>query len=107
MSQPETDNSDAIHREPPSCAELLKALADETRLAIVRVLMDGPRRVFEINATLDIEQSLLSHHLRALRETGIVYSNRDGKAMRYALSPHVTSLDESGINLGCCRLTFR
>ena len=54
-----------------NCATILKVLADETRLAVVRQLMAGPQQVNEINGTLQLEQSLLSHHLRILRDAGI------------------------------------
>jgi len=70
-----------------SCASLLKMLADETRLAVVRQLMEGPKHVGEMNETLGLEQSLLSHHLKILREAGLVTSKRDGKAVLYSLAP--------------------
>lgn len=92
-----------------NCATILKVLADETRLAVVRQLMDGPQQVNEMNATLQLEQSLLSHHLRVLRDAGIVSSQRDGKAVLYRLSDDVMIGMRSGdsINLGCCRLSFK
>jgi len=90
-----------------SCATLLKALADETRLAVVRKLMDGPKHVGEINEQLQVEQTLLSHHLRVLRELGIVEAQRDGKAVLYRLASHVESAAHNkAIDLGCCSLTF-
>jgi len=89
------------------CASILKGLADETRLAVVRRLMDGPKHVGEINATLGVEQSLLSHHLRVLRENGIVEAQRDGKAVLYRLSPRISARRAGQvIDLGCCRLSF-
>ena len=90
-----------------SCADLLKALADETRLAVVRQLMHGPKRVGEINAELQVEQTLLSHHLKVLREMGLVTAQREGKSLIYQLAPHVESAKlRPGINLGCCVLSF-
>lgn len=90
-----------------SCADLLKVLADETRLAIVEQLLDGPKHVGEINAALQVEQSLLSHHLRVLRDAGLVTAERDGKAVLYALS-HAARAARRGkaIDLGCCQLSF-
>lgn len=92
---------------PSSCAHLLKLLADETRLAVMRQLIDGPQQVSQLNATLGLEQSLLSHHLKILREAGLVESQRQGKGVLYSLSPDFrgTSSGES-INLGCCCLSF-
>jgi ArsR family transcriptional regulator len=90
-----------------SCATLLKALADETRLAVVRQLLERPRHVGELNEELQVEQSLLSHHLKVLREMGIVEAQRDGKAVLYRLAPHVESAARGkAIDLGCCRISF-
>ncbi len=90
-----------------SCADLLKVLADETRLAVARELMRGERFAGDLCRSLEIEQSLLSHHLRILREAGIVESERHGKAVLYRLSPAVESKRRGdALDLGCCRLTF-
>lgn len=90
-----------------SCAELLKVLADETRLAVVRQLMCGPKHVGQINHSLQVEKTLLSHHLKVLRASGIVQAQRDGKAMLYRLSPAVESKRRGkGLDLGCCQIVF-
>ena len=67
--------------------------------------MRGPLHVSEMNAALGLEQSLLSHHLRVLRDGGIVEGVRDGKAVLYRLAPGL-KLDGIGIDLGCCKLSF-
>ena len=91
-----------------SCAELLKNLADETRLAVVRQLMSGPKHVGEINAELGLDQSLLSHHLKVLREAGLVESQRDGKGVLYRLARRVEGTgNRRGIDLGCCQISFK
>ncbi len=89
------------------CAGRLKVLADQTRLAVLEQLLDGPKHVGEINAALDIDQSLLSHHLRTLREAALVVGERDGKAVLYSIAPDVeTDRFKRSINLGCCSLVF-
>ncbi|MBW3540050.1 MAG: metalloregulator ArsR/SmtB family transcription factor [Planctomycetes bacterium] len=93
--------------ETLSCAGLLKVLADETRLAVVQQLLDGPKHVGEMNASLGVEQSLLSHHLKVLREAGLVTSRRDGKAVLYSLVPEFEAARRGkAINLGCCLIAF-
>ena len=90
-----------------SCADLLKVLADDTRLAVMQRLLDGPKHVGEINEGLGIEQSLLSHHLKVLRDAGLVMAQRDGKAVLYELAPHVETVRSGkALNLGCCQLSF-
>lgn len=96
-----------VAAEGVSCAEMLKVLADETRLGVVRQLMQGPKHVGQINATLGVEKTLLSHHLKVLREAGIVHAMRDGKAVLYRLAPEVESKRRgAGIDLGCCQIVF-
>lgn len=87
------------------CAERLKLLADPTRLAILQLLRSGPRQVGEINAEIAVEQSLLSHHLRKLREARLVFAERVGKAVRYRLALPLQT-DASSLDLGCCALQF-
>lgn len=90
-----------------NCAERLKVLADETRLAVMRQLLAGPKHVGELNEAIGVEQSLLSHHLRVLREAGLVVAERDGKAVLYQLAPDVAkSTKGDAVNLGCCLLSF-
>jgi len=88
------------------CAEKLKVLADPTRLAIVQALMTRAQFVGQLNEGIRIDQSLLSHHLRVLRDSGLVVSERDGKAVRYSLGPDVKASGKNGIQLGCCVLSF-
>jgi ArsR family transcriptional regulator len=90
-----------------SCASLLKVLADETRLAVLRQLLGRAMHVGEINESLQLEQSLLSHHLKVLREAGLVSAERDGKAVLYSLSPEFRAATKRNtIDLGCCLISF-
>ncbi|GEQ96588.1 transcriptional regulator [Iodidimonas gelatinilytica] len=90
-----------------ACVDRLKLLADPTRLAIVRLLTDGPMIVKDINEHLAMEQNLLSHHLKVLREGGLLESERQGKAVAYRLTKGVHNATEGdAIDLGCCKLSF-
>jgi ArsR family transcriptional regulator len=62
-----------------------RALADENRLQILDLLRGGERCVCELTEALDVGQSLLSHHLRVLKEAGLVTDRRDGRWAYYAL----------------------
>ena len=91
------------------CSLRLKALADPTRLAVMRRLLEGgPGKVGEINETLELDQSLLSHHLKVLREAGLVEGEREGKAVVYRLAQGVEQKRRGveGLDLGCCKLEF-
>jgi ArsR family transcriptional regulator, nickel/cobalt-responsive transcriptional repressor len=89
-----------------ACAEKLKVLSDPTRMQILESLRIGPQHVSALMKNLNIEQSLLSHHLRTLRAAGLVKSQRDGKAMLYRLASSVMVHGGAEIDLGCCRLVF-
>jgi ArsR family transcriptional regulator len=92
---------------PDVCAAKLAVLADPTRLAVMEYLLKRSGTVKEINEGIRIAQNLLSHHLKVLREAGLVVSRREGKAVRYTLARGVeTGSTGTGINLGCCSLTF-
>lgn len=92
---------------PDVCAGLLKVLADETRLAVVQQLLERPRRVGEINESLQLEPSLLSHHLKVLRDAGLVLGEREGKSVVYQLAPAVRSEStDAAVDLGCCSISF-
>lgn len=90
-----------------SCASVLKVLADATRLAVIELLIDGPKHVGEINESLGVEQTLLSHHLKVLRDANLVISERDGKNVLYSLEKSVQGRRKGrAINLGCCLISF-
>jgi len=56
---------------------VLKALSDQNRLKILDVLIQGVSCNCELNDRLGLPPNLLSHHLRVLREAGLVTSRRD------------------------------
>lgn len=63
-----------------------QALSDERRLAIVDLLRGGERCVCELTDALDVGQSLLSFHLRTLKDAGLVTDRREGRWAYYALN---------------------
>jgi len=69
----------------PQVLALLLALADEKRIRIVEILRRGERCVCQIQPALGVSQPLLSHHLRVLREAGLVRDRRQGRWIHYAL----------------------
>lgn len=66
--------------EAVSHARLLKALADPTRLRILSLLSrhEGEVCVFEIVESFTLEQPTISHHLRILRDAGLVDCRKKG-----------------------------
>jgi ArsR family transcriptional regulator len=65
--------------------DVFKALTDETRLRILKLLADGERCVCEIVAALNIVQPKVSFHLRTLKGAGLVRDSKHGKWIHYRL----------------------
>jgi ArsR family transcriptional regulator, arsenate/arsenite/antimonite-responsive transcriptional repressor len=67
---------------------LFAALADPTRLAIVRELAGAPEVcACDFTSCCDVRQPTVSHHLKVLREAGIVETERRGNWIFYRLAP--------------------
>ena len=66
-----------------------RALADETRRMILRLLRDGPLTSGEIADRFDSSWPTVSRHLAVLREAGLVVTERHGQEIRYELNTSV------------------
>jgi len=82
-----------------------KALSDPLRLRILDRLRGGERCVCELTDALDAGQSLLSFHLKTLKDAGLVTDRRDGRWMHYALD--VEALGEIDAFMGSLRRRSR
>ena len=67
----------------PDVDEVLRVLADPTRMRIFRMLRQGEACVCEIAGALGLAENLVSHHLRALRTAGLVHDRRDATDARW------------------------
>jgi len=83
-------------------SNLLKLMADPTRLRIVMHLRQGASAVTDIAQALGMEQSAVSHQLSRLLAGGLVTNRRDGKRIHYRLADHhvkrilVAALEHAG-----------
>lgn len=64
---------------------LCKALSDETRIRILKVLLQRECCVCEVMQALDISQSRASRNLGILEEAGFIKSRRDGLWILYSI----------------------
>lgn len=74
--------------------ELLKVLADPTRLRIVGLLAQRELCVCDLETLLSISQSMTSHHLGVLRRAGLLLQrreDRDARRVYYRLNPETTA----------------
>jgi len=95
---------------PRQCAKVLKALADETRLRLLKSLLVEEKCVTELVRELRCSQPHISHHLRILRNSGLVEGLREGKQVCYRIAPAVqralANRQGRALNFGCCELRF-
>ena len=64
---------------------IFKALSDETRLRIIKLLERGELCVCDITAALDMVQPKVSFHLSTLKEAGLIKDRKQGKWIHYSL----------------------
>ncbi len=67
-------------------AELLKIIAEPNRLKILCALKNDELCVCEIWQDLDIPQNLASHHLKIMRDAGLLDSRKEGLKIIYSLN---------------------
>ena len=73
--------------EAQRLAERFRAFADPTRLTLALALRDGGELcVCDLSWIVERAQNLVSHHLRALRNVGLVDYRREGKMALYSLT---------------------
>lgn len=90
------------------CIAALKALGEETRLRILRLLFKQPLSVNEISLRLNASQYNVSKHLRIMREAGLLELKKQGRERLYSVVPALkaeVSANNNILDLGCC--TFR
>ena len=68
---------------------LFRALADQTRRDILKLLRGGARTSGEIAARFDSSWPTISRHLAVLREAGLVVAERNGQEIHYELNTSV------------------
>ena len=69
--------------------EYLNALAEPNRLAILGFLKDGEKCACEIHPKLKLLQNLSSHHLKVLKDLGLLKSRREGTKILYSRNEEV------------------
>lgn len=68
------------------CINILKAMADSTRLSIIKMLNNGKLCACKIQEHFNFTQPTLSYHMKILINSGLVNGVREGAWMRYTLN---------------------
>lgn len=71
-----------------------KALADANRIEILRLVaaQDGPLCACDVVAQFDLSQPTVSHHLRVLKDAGLISAERKGLWVFYEIDPDATEV---------------
>jgi ArsR family transcriptional regulator, virulence genes transcriptional regulator len=75
-----------LRKHAGEAANLMKALAAESRLLILCTLTEGEMAVYELNDRIDLSQSGLSQQLAILRRDGLVSTRREAQVIFYSLA---------------------
>jgi DNA-binding transcriptional ArsR family regulator len=90
------DASDPL-APPPAMIRLHRALGDETRMRILRLLRDRDLYLTEIATELDLSKPTIKHHLALLRAAGLVTVTEGGNVIYYSLRRD--RLDDASVEL--------
>ena len=77
---------EAMRNHATDAAPLLRALANDKRLMLLCLLVEGEHSVSELNAKVELSQSALSQHLAVLRADGLVCTRREAQTIYYTLA---------------------
>lgn len=87
------------------CISALKALGEETRLRMLRLLFKEQLSVTEISEKLQVSPYNVSKHLRIMREAGLVETEKQAQKRLYTVSAHLKpqiAANKGTLDLGCC-----
>ena len=87
-------------------AEVFKQVSDGTRLRILWILCHCEECVSNISAAMEMSDPAVSHHLKVLRNAGLIVSRRDGKEIYYKLADtlvaeHIHQICEEIFQITC------
>ena len=93
-------------------AAVFKALGDENRIRILKILSGGEKCACKLLEELSISQPTLSHHMKILCDVGMVTGRKDGKWMYYSVCcegvysfqsslKQLLDLEQLSANCGC------
>jgi DNA-binding transcriptional ArsR family regulator len=88
----------------------LKALADESRLQIISVLLKGEISVNRLSEELGLRIYNVSRHLKILETSGLVRKRKEGNLRFYGITDKLKSRlskDKQVLDLGCCQFKFK
>lgn len=90
----------AVELTPAARIDVLRAVADPTRLEILEILSPRVRCNCHLQERLDLAPNLLSYHLKVLREAGLIEGTKRGRWIDYALTADAAFLVDKALPAG-------
>ena len=91
------------------CLNAMRALAEPTRLELIRELIDGPRSVSQLCEALSATPYNASKHLRILKDAGLLSVRKQAQQRIYDLTTDLRqrlARNRNVLDLGCCQFNF-
>lgn len=82
---PDTLDMQDLEPRMNEAAKLMEMLSQPVRLRILCILLEGEQSVLRLADMAGLSQPAMSHHLRKLREAGLVNTRRDAQTIYYSL----------------------
>lgn len=80
-------------------AELFRAFSDTSRVRLLSALVERELNVGALAELIGLSESAVSHHLRGLRQMGLVKTRREGKEVYYRMDDeHIITLFRQGVS---------
>jgi ArsR family transcriptional regulator len=99
MSVPPLPNSSLDEHTAAHVAELFRAFSDTSRVRILFALTTQEMNVNTLAQLVGISESAVSHHMRGLRQMGLVVARRYGKEVYYRIEDdHIIALFGQGVS---------
>ncbi|MBK9040176.1 MAG: winged helix-turn-helix transcriptional regulator [Bdellovibrionales bacterium] len=87
---------------------LFSVIGEQSRLQVLALLLQKPSFVEDIRKKLKVEETLLSKHLKALRDSGLVQVTRHGRRILYEINPSVRKGNSKDyLCLDCCEIKLK
>jgi len=87
--KPKCCNGKKANADLSQTVEFLKIIDEENRLKILCLLRENEKCVCDIWQYLDLAQNLVSHHLKVLKDFGLVSSRQEGLKVIYSIEKKV------------------
>ena len=92
-----------LEKNAHKACDLLRAMANTSRLMILCQLADGEKSVSDLQPLIGLSQSALSQHLGVLRRTHLVRTRRAGQSIFYSLASGEAAAVMSTLHAQFCR----